>query len=231
LSVINIPTVSEYAVPADLQVYVGKKELRYSLQTGYLSEAKFKARFYATGVQLLFRRLRELRSMKFNDDQIKEFAKAYFDQQLQKLAAEFRPVTKRKLKGISAIGSAYVSPESLLKSIDSKKLQRRLDLISGNHETVMSELQALLKEHGIDFDDIDQSNPSFTQLCKNLLNARIQALDAFKSKIEGKPVSNDLGTVKAPPISAEPSHKEPVTPATKAVTLKEVHSVTSVHHR
>jgi hypothetical protein len=78
-------------VPADLQVYVGKKELRYSLRTGYLSEAKFKARFNAAGVQLLFRRLMELRSMILKNDQIKEFAKAYLEQQLQKLPSEFWP--------------------------------------------------------------------------------------------------------------------------------------------
>ena len=209
-------------VPTDLQKYIGKKELRYSLRTGYLSEAKFKARFYATGVQLLFKRLRELRSMKINDDQIKEFAKAYFDQQLQKLTAEFRPVVKGDLEGLAANASAYVSPESLLKSIDSKKMQLRFDLISGNHETIIGEMQALLNEHGIEFGDVDQNDPSFTQLCQDLLNFKIQALEAFKSKIEGKPVPNDLGTVKAPPISAEPSHKEPVTPATEIVALKEV---------
>ena len=97
-------------VPADLQVYVGKKELRYSLRTGYLSDAKFKARFYAAGVQLLFRRLRELKSMKLNDDQIKEFVKAYFEQQLQKLPSEFRPGKIRILEGIAANVSAYISP-------------------------------------------------------------------------------------------------------------------------
>jgi hypothetical protein len=32
-------------VPADIQNYLGKKELRYSLKTGYLSLAKSKARF------------------------------------------------------------------------------------------------------------------------------------------------------------------------------------------
>ncbi|MCP4371997.1 MAG: hypothetical protein GY797_28345, partial [Deltaproteobacteria bacterium] len=65
---------------------------------------------------------------------------------------------------------------------------------------VISELQALLQEHEINFDDVDQNDPSFAQLCQNLLNARIQALDAFKSKIEGKPIPNDFGIVKAPPI-------------------------------
>ena len=160
--------------------------------------------------------------MKLNDDQVKEFAKAYFDQQLQKLPAEFRSVTKRKLEGLAANISAYISPESVFKSIDSKKLQLRLDLISGNHETVISELPALLKEHGIDFDEVNQNDPSFTQLCQNLLNAKIRALEAFKSKIEGKPIPNDLGTEKDLFLNAEPSHKKPVKPTTKVVALKEV---------
>ena len=62
--------------------------------------------------------------MKFNDDQIKEFAKAYFDQQLQKLPAEFRPVNKIRLEGLAANGSVYVSPESVFESIDSKCYHR-----------------------------------------------------------------------------------------------------------
>ena len=160
--------------------------------------------------------------MKLNDDQIKEFAKAYFDQQLQKLSEELRPVTKRKIEGIAAIVSAEVSPESVLKSIDSKKLQLRFDLISGNHETIIGELQALLKQHGIDFGDVDQNDPSFTQLCQDLHNFKIQALEAFKSKIEGKPIPNDLFTEKNHFINADPSQKEPVKPTTTVVALKEV---------
>ncbi len=160
--------------------------------------------------------------MKLKDDQIKDFAKAYFDQQLQKLPAEFRPGKKRQIEGIAANVSAYVSPESVLKSIDSKKLQLCFDLLSGNHETVISELQALLNEHDIDFEDVDQNDPSFTQFCQNLLNTKIRALETFKSKIEGKPIPNDLGNEKDPFLNAEPSHKEPVTPTTKVVALKDL---------
>jgi hypothetical protein len=118
-------------VPADLQVYIGKKELRYSLQTGYLSEAKFKARLFAASIQLLFKRLRELKLMKFNDDQIKGFAKSYFEQQLKKLPSEFKPGNKNILKGIKGVTniSGIVSPESVFKSIDSKILQLRFDLV------------------------------------------------------------------------------------------------------
>lgn len=45
-------------IPNDLQTLFGKKELRYSLKTGYLSEAKFKARLMAGQVQKLFRYMR-----------------------------------------------------------------------------------------------------------------------------------------------------------------------------
>lgn len=41
-------------VPEDLCDIVGKKELRYSLKTGYLGIAKTKARFLAAKVQLMF---------------------------------------------------------------------------------------------------------------------------------------------------------------------------------
>ena len=46
-------------VPSDLTGFVGKKELRYSLKTGYIGIAKTKARILAGQVQLLFRLLRK----------------------------------------------------------------------------------------------------------------------------------------------------------------------------
>jgi len=58
----------------DLQPFIGKKELRYSLKTGYLAEAKSKARILAGGVQLLFQELRGNKPslMEFSDEQIQE---------------------------------------------------------------------------------------------------------------------------------------------------------------
>ena len=46
-------------VPKDLQRYLGRKELRYSLKTGYLAIAKYKARFMAGQVQRVFKFLRK----------------------------------------------------------------------------------------------------------------------------------------------------------------------------
>ena len=48
-----------YTVPSDLQGVVGRKELRYSLRTGYLGQAKTKSRFLAVKVHKLFQELRE----------------------------------------------------------------------------------------------------------------------------------------------------------------------------
>jgi hypothetical protein len=59
-------------VPKDLQKLVGKKEMRYSLKTGYLGVVKNKARFLAGQVQLIFNSLRRGDSVlsKLSDDKI-----------------------------------------------------------------------------------------------------------------------------------------------------------------
>ena len=47
-------------VPGELQKFVGKTELRFGLNTGYVGIAKSKARLLAGLVQEFFRRLREI---------------------------------------------------------------------------------------------------------------------------------------------------------------------------
>ena len=48
-------------IPADLQSRIGKKELRYSLKTGYLGHAKMRSRLMAGLMQNLFERMRTRR--------------------------------------------------------------------------------------------------------------------------------------------------------------------------
>jgi len=61
-------------VPKDLQKFVGKRELRYTLRTGYAGIARQKARFVAGKVHFIFRTLRRGATalIKLTDDQIKE---------------------------------------------------------------------------------------------------------------------------------------------------------------
>ncbi len=41
-------------VPCDLRLYVGKRELQYTLKTSYIGIAKHKARYLASQVHILF---------------------------------------------------------------------------------------------------------------------------------------------------------------------------------
>jgi len=65
----------------DLQPIMNRKELRYSLRTGYLSEAKFKARAIASMIQSIFRSLRkgDPNFMKLTDTEIKKMINSYYE--------------------------------------------------------------------------------------------------------------------------------------------------------
>ena len=66
-------------VPRDLQKFVGKTEMRYSLATGYVGLAKSKARLLAGHVQEFFRRLREIIQLgELTDNQIVDLVNRYF---------------------------------------------------------------------------------------------------------------------------------------------------------
>jgi hypothetical protein len=51
-------------MPIDIQSWVGKKELRYSIKTGHLGIANQRARHLAGQVKYLFRFLRKKQSIK-----------------------------------------------------------------------------------------------------------------------------------------------------------------------
>jgi hypothetical protein len=66
-------------VPKDLRKFVGKTELRYTLRTGNLKDAKHKAKLVAGQVQLIFRCLRKEHQTlgKLSNGQIKQLVHQY----------------------------------------------------------------------------------------------------------------------------------------------------------
>ena len=50
-------------VPADLRAVVGKRELRYSVRTGFLSKARYRAKKMAGFTQGIFKNLRRRKDM------------------------------------------------------------------------------------------------------------------------------------------------------------------------
>ena len=75
------------AIPKDLQTLVGKRELRYSLETGYIGQAKYKSRYLASQLQLLFRYLRRNLPImaKLSKEQIPELVTQYIKDRFEYL--------------------------------------------------------------------------------------------------------------------------------------------------
>jgi hypothetical protein len=71
-------------VPTDMQRYVGRKELSYSLKTGYVGIAKHKARLLAALVQQLFRNIRngDRTLNELSEDKIQELKIQYIKKSL-----------------------------------------------------------------------------------------------------------------------------------------------------
>ena len=78
-------------VPIDLQAYIGKKELRYSLKTGYLSTAKQKSRIIAGQVQFLFKHIRNANHMTkdLSDTQIQDIINQYLREYIDGLESRY----------------------------------------------------------------------------------------------------------------------------------------------
>jgi hypothetical protein len=147
-------------IPNDLQRYLGKKELRYSLRTGYLSEAKFKARVLAAGVQLLFRRLRELKTMKLTDKQITEIAIEHLKNMMAFFNAPKAPLDDEVDPFLATFGL-----KKLLDQLAVDKFEIITDLETGNYKEIVTQLPDILGPYGIDHNDLDQDDPSFVSLC------------------------------------------------------------------
>lgn len=78
-------------VPKDLQQFVGKTELRYTLRTGYLGVAKRKSRFLAGQVQFIFQLLRKgfVGMVKLSKDQVQQLVVAYIKKSIEGLDGVF----------------------------------------------------------------------------------------------------------------------------------------------
>lgn len=148
-------------VPQDLQKYVGRKELRYSLNTGYLANAKNKARFMAGQVQGLFKFLRECNSSLMNlpENQIQEL----IDKYLKDLIKDYE-------KPLPPFGTSekdmppFTDQETFdgdIRDLDVNKGEYILDRVMGEYSRIKESADRLLRENGVDEIDknLDRVNP------------------------------------------------------------------------
>jgi integrase len=191
-------------VPKDLQKYVGKKELRYSLKTGYLGRAKQKERMLAGYIQYLFRWLRDKGYVmsKLTDRQIQKIVNSYIREKLQSVEDnrakyEFTPVPE------------LTQEEEFLEDSMSDV---QMDLQRSQYGTASYTVDNLLKKENIylEHDDFE-----FKKMCRELLKAEIKYYKVELNRLAGEysddidalfPTSSESNRAQSPaPQLEEPS--------------------------
>ena len=98
-------------VPKDLYSLIGRKELRYSLKTGYIGTARYKARLIAGHVQQLFRFLRKeyRRLSELSDQKIQELAQQYLKEYIEGLENRYYDGSDNPINNPQGVSFWYAS--------------------------------------------------------------------------------------------------------------------------
>jgi hypothetical protein len=165
-------------VPLDLQPCVGKKELRASLRTGYLTDAKSMSRLIAGRVQQLFRKLRgglndmtKLDQAKINDI-IRGFIKDSLDEEEDTRINRQRPFTDDDVnKRAEFLGFLQA---------DHREALAKSDL---NTSTIARQMtNDVIETHGL---DIKKDSGDYRKLSREILKAHIDVLEVEKRRTLG----------------------------------------------
>lgn len=175
-------------VPLDLRSIITKKELRYSLGTGNLSDAKNKARLMAGQVQLFFKDIQRgrLTDMKLSSTQIYDMIKKFRDRLLQ----EYDKPAKSKQHMDEQDYKTWASDEdAVLGSIDvldDKKAEYNIKILSGDYDEAEPEADRLLIEEGITESDIDKTSTEYDKLCAGIYRAKIYDFNHQQKRLRGE---------------------------------------------
>lgn len=146
-------------IPEDLKPYFGKKELRYSLKTGYIGEAKVKARFFAGQIQLIFRLIREgiLTMGKLYEDKIQEMV----NRTVRVLFKTFEGVR------IGKESAPSISDLETISSMSSNLITKTTkELINCDYSYASELSESTLQLYSIDY---EKDSPVFRKLCREML--------------------------------------------------------------
>jgi hypothetical protein len=157
-------------VPQDLQPLIQKKELRYSLRTGYLGLAKSRARLLAGLFQQLFRKLRE-----------SEMGSELTKQEIDDIIDNFKAIildNTSSLLNVEADTSTKVT--RAFGKFATYSATAEVSLIANDYAWVSDALDYILDGMGFHPPaDIDKNSPQYNELCVNLLR---MAKDHFETE-------------------------------------------------
>jgi len=149
-------------VPMDLQKSLNKKELRYSLRTGYLSEAKSHSVYFACIFKELFRKLRkELRLGRYTNDELRAYVNKFlrgFSDMLEGFRVKY---------DANGVAGAEGFTNSILGFVD--KPQEKL--AAGDYSKVSLMIDRLIEKFDL---DVNPETYEYKYLCREMLKAKIK---------------------------------------------------------
>lgn len=159
-------------VPKDLQSTMGKKELRYSLKTGYLDIAKQRARLLAGQVRLIFRLLRRGNTIlnKLSDEQIQALVHQHIKQSIESWDRNFYEIPDDDVPGNH--------PFEMIDHFETMREDLVAHLHRGDFRMLEKPIAVLLEKNGIT--DLDKSSLEYRKLCAEIHKAEIQLMPLQK---------------------------------------------------
>jgi hypothetical protein len=163
-------------VPADLQKFVRRKELRYTLKTGYLGVAKQKARFVAGQVQLIFKFLRKGGTLlgKLSDEKIHKLIHRYIKTSIENWDKNFYEKLDDDPPGLR--------PYEAIDFFEDIRDQLIDHLNNGDFKMLEKPIGELLIKNGIN--DVDKDSLEYRKLCAEIHKAQIQLMPMQKRHMQ-----------------------------------------------
>jgi len=165
-------------VPKDLQKFVGKRELRYTLRTGYAGIARQKAQFVAGKIHFIFRTLRRgvTALKKLTDEQIKELIDQYIKEAIKSWDEPFYEDVDKDEYPLPYVDENTF--HSYLNDLDGIRDDLITNLNLGDFSMLKDSIHDLLKKNGIV--DPDTSSPEYRKLSAEIHKAEIQLIPLQK---------------------------------------------------
>jgi len=188
-------------VPIDIQRWVGKKELRYSLKTGYIGIAKQKARYLAGQVQYLFRFLRKggVLLSKLTDEKIQEMVQEYLEWNKKSIEGWYEDTEESPFED----RQHYYEHLNMLDEIIKENIEF---LALGNYKSIEGLVSKKLLDH--DIHDVEKGSKEYIKLCRSMLQASIKGTEHEKLFLQ-----NEITEEPDLPKESEPAPMPPEEPS------------------
>lgn len=212
-------------VPLNLQPTIFRKELRSSLETGNLADAKTKARYMAGQFQLLFRDIRS-NKMDLSKEQIQRLLKDYKDRLFEQYDIpvmygqydkNMPPETQTPRETEYQWSGGY--RDWLLESLASGNYsEKAIPDWNGDNVSIEQKVDDVLIQQGINTSEINKTSLKYSKLCQGFMRAELLGVEHYQKRLDGHYSDKFEET----PKESLPKPSAVVTDAKKLITIKEL---------